>query len=77
MNRIENGAIEETQNLLNEGYKPSDPGLNAIGYQQIISYINNEATREQMIELWLTREIQYAKRQKTYFQKYFPNSLIS
>lgn len=77
MSRIENGAIEETQNLLREGYKQSDPGLNAIGYQQIISYINNEATREQMIELWLTREIQYAKRQKTYFQKYFPNSLIS
>ncbi len=72
ISRIENGAIEETQNLLNEGYKPSDPGLNAIGYQQIIAYINNEMTREQMIELWITREIQYAKRQKTYFKKLFP-----
>lgn len=72
MMRIENGAIEETQNLLNEGYKKSDPGLNAIGYQQIISYINNEMTRKQMIELWITREIQYAKRQKTYFKKLFP-----
>lgn len=72
MARIESGAIEETQGLLNEGYKKSDPGLNAIGYQQIISYINNEMTREQMIELWLTREIHYAKRQKTYFKKLFP-----
>jgi len=71
MKRLDAGAIEETQSLLNEGYKPTDPGLNAIGYQQIISYINNECTKEQMIELWLTREIQYAKRQKTFFKKYF------
>jgi len=71
MARLDAGAIEETQGLLNEGYKPTDPGLNAIGYQQIISYINNECTKEQMIELWLTREIQYAKRQKTFFKKYF------
>ncbi len=71
MARLDAGAIEETQSLLREGYKPTDPGLNAIGYQQIISYINNECTKEQMIELWLTREIQYAKRQKTFFKKYF------
>ncbi|MFZ2205872.1 MAG: tRNA (adenosine(37)-N6)-dimethylallyltransferase MiaA [Microgenomates group bacterium] len=71
MARLDAGAIEETQRLLSEGYKPTDPGLNAIGYQQIISYINDECTKEQMIELWLTREIQYAKRQKTFFKKYF------
>lgn len=72
MNRIENGAIEETQRLLDEGYVPTDPGLNAIGYEQVIAYINKEMTKEQMIELWITREIQYAKRQKTYFKKMFP-----
>lgn len=71
MKRLEEGAIEETQKLLSEGYKKTDPGLNAIGYQQIIAYIENEMTREQMIELWITREIQYAKRQKTFFKKYF------
>lgn len=76
MMRIERGAIEETQNLLNEGYKKSDPGLNAIGYQQIIAYIKNEMTRQQMIELWITREIQYAKRQKTYFKKLFPQNFL-
>lgn len=71
MKRLEEGAIEETQKLFSEGYKKTDPGLNAIGYQQIIAYIENEMTKEQMIELWITREIQYAKRQKTFFKKYF------
>lgn len=71
MKRLEEGAVEETQQLLNDGYTKTDPGLNAIGYQQIIAYIENEMTKEQMIELWITREIQYAKRQKTFFKKYF------
>lgn len=71
MKRLEEGAVEETQQLLNNGYTKTDPGLNAIGYQQIIAYIENEMTKEQMIELWITREIQYAKRQKTFFKKYF------
>lgn len=71
MKRLEEGAVEETQKLLSEGYKKTDPGLNAIGYQQIIAYIENEMTKDQMIELWITREIQYAKRQKTFFKKYF------
>lgn len=71
MKRLEEGAVEETQQLLDAGYAKNDPGLNAIGYQQIISYIENEMTKEQMIELWITREIQYAKRQKTFFKKYF------
>lgn len=71
MKRLEEGAVEETQKLLSDGYKKTDPGLNAIGYQQIIAYIENEMTKEQMIELWITREIQYAKRQKTFFKKYF------
>lgn len=71
MKRLEEGAVEETQQLLDARYAKNDPGLNAIGYQQIISYIENEMTKEQMIELWITREIQYAKRQKTFFKKYF------
>lgn len=75
MQRLEDGAVEELQGLLNDGYTLSDPGLNAIGYSQIGAYIRNETTREQMIENWLTSEIQYAKRQKTFFKKLNLNPL--
>ena len=71
--RIQNGAIEEVKQLLKEGYTKNDPGLNAIGYQQLIAYLNNEITLDEAKNQWITKEVQYAKRQKTYFKKYFPS----
>ncbi len=69
--RIQAGAFEEVKNLLKEGYTKNDPGLNAIGYSQIIGYINNELSLSETKKQWVTAEVQYAKRQKTYFRKYF------
>jgi len=69
--RIKDGAIEEVKKLLDEGYTEQDPGLNAIGYTQLISYIKGERTLEEIKKEWVTKEVQYAKRQKTYFKKYF------
>ena len=69
--RLKNGAIKEVENLLKEGYVKDDPGLNAIGYSQLISYLQNETTLDVARETWINREVQYAKRQKTYFKKYF------
>jgi len=72
--RIENGALKEVESLLKEGYTALDPGLNAIGYSQLIAYINKELSLDETKKQWITSEIQYAKRQKTYFNKYFPIS---
>jgi len=73
ISRIEEGAIEELQKLTKDGYSFNDPGLNAIGYQQIADYLDDKITKEQMIELWITKEMQYSKRQKTFFSKLFPD----
>jgi tRNA dimethylallyltransferase len=70
--RLKDGAIEEVKKLLKKGYTKNDPGLNAIGYQQLISYLNKETSLDEAKKLWITKEVQYAKRQKTYFKKYFP-----
>ncbi len=67
--RIKNGAIEEVESLLKKGYTENDPGLKTIGYQQIIAYLKGELTREQAIEQWVNKEIQYAKRQYTFMKK--------
>lgn len=69
--RIESGALAEVKKLLSEGYTMNDPGLNAIGYKQLIAYIQNKLTLSEAKKQWITREVQYAKRQKTYFAKYF------
>lgn len=72
--RMNDGALKEVKNLLKEGYTKDDPGLKAIGYEQLITYLNNETSLDEAKKQWITKEVQYAKRQKTYFKKYFPNS---
>lgn len=66
--RLKNGALEETKNLLKKGYTQDDPGMNAIGYQQLITYLNGKTTLDEAKKQWITKEVQYAKRQKTYFK---------
>ncbi len=73
LNRIQEGGIEELQQLILDGYSLNDPGLNAIGYRQIADYLTDKITKEQMIEQWITKEMQYSKRQKTFFSKLFPD----
>ena len=70
--RIAAGAIDEVKNLLKEGYSKDDPGLKAIGYKQLIEYIEKAKTLDEAKIEWINKEVQYAKRQKTYFKKYFP-----
>lgn len=72
--RLEQGAIEETKSLLDGGYTAFDPGLKTIGYQQIISYLKGCVSINDMKEVWITKEIQYAKRQATFLKKYIMKS---
>lgn len=67
--RLKNGAIEEVKKLLKMGYKESDPGMKTIGYQQIVKYLNKELTKENAIDNWVNKEVQYAKRQLTFMKK--------
>ena len=67
--RYEHKAVEEVKKLLTNGYSKEDPGLQTIGYQQLIKYLENKTSLEQAKEEWTTKEIQYAKRQLTFMKK--------
>ncbi len=67
--RLKNKAIEEVKTLLRKGYMETDPGLKTIGYQQIIRYLKGKISKEQAIQEWINKEIQYAKRQLTFMKK--------
>lgn len=67
--RLKQGAIKEVKDLLNKGYSNKDPGLQTIGYKQIIKYLKGEMSKENAIEQWRLKEIQYAKRQYTFMKK--------
>ena len=67
--RLKNGAIEEVTGLLKRGYINTDPGLNTIGYIQVIDYLKNISRQEDLVHEWVTKEMQYAKRQLTFMKK--------
>lgn len=68
-NRLKQEAINEVEQLLKKGYTENDPGLKTIGYQQLIKYLRGNLTKEEAVNEWIIREIQYAKRQYTFMKK--------
>jgi len=67
--RMEKGAVDEVIKLQQMNYTGETPGLNAIGYKQIISYLNKSISYEELLLDWKTKEIQYAKRQYTFIKQ--------
>lgn len=63
---IDEGLIEEVKNL-NEKYPHSEILKRAIGYKEIISFLNKEISLEEAKELIKKNSRHYAKRQYTWF----------
>lgn len=66
--RMEDGALEETKRLLIR-FGEDAPGMQTIGYTQLIGHLKGKLTLKEAIEEWITKEIQYAKRQYTFMKQ--------
>ncbi|NCN44984.1 MAG: hypothetical protein COU63_00180 [Candidatus Pacebacteria bacterium CG10_big_fil_rev_8_21_14_0_10_36_11] len=67
--RIEQQVIEEIKNFEKNYSTENLIAKASLGYQEINQYLKNEIDQEKMIELWTTSEIQYARRQMTWWKK--------
>lgn len=65
---IENGLISEAKFLINN-YPISAPALNAIGYKEIILFLQGKISKSEAISLINKNTKLYAKRQLTWFKK--------
>lgn len=65
---IENGLIEEVQNL-REKYNKFPTAMQGLGYKEVVEYLENQITKEEMIEKIKMETRRYAKRQLTWFRK--------
>lgn len=65
---IKNGLIEEVKQLL-EKYNEFPTAMQGLGYKEVVSYLNDEMTKEEMIEKLKMETRRYAKRQLTWFRK--------
>lgn len=68
--QIFDGMTEEARTLLAEGYAEDTPALKSLGYPQSIAFLKGELPRKDAIERVATLTRQYAKRQRTWFNRY-------
>ena len=65
---VEQGLIEEVKDLIKK-YPEFPTAMQAIGYKEIVQYLNNELTKEEAIEKIKQETRRYAKRQITWFKR--------
>jgi len=68
---IEEGALNEVQNLLSLNYPSNLPVMKAIGVPHLGRYLNGEISLQEAIEQAKAATRQYAKRQSTWFRNSF------
>lgn len=61
---------EETRTLLQAGAAPGCPALKSLGYPQVLQWLSGQLTRQETLEQIITLTRQYAKRQRTWFNRY-------
>lgn len=66
---LDNGLIEEVENILALGYSSKLNSLNTVGYKEIISFLKREITFDMATHLIKRNSRHYAKRQMTWFNK--------
>lgn len=67
---IELGLIEELTGILERDFSKQLQSLQTVGYREVISFLNGEYERLEMIEKIKTNTRRYAKRQLTWFRKW-------
>lgn len=65
---IEKGLVEEVKGLLDRGYGKQLVSMQALGYKEIISYLEGRCSLEEAVEILKRDTRHYAKRQLTWFR---------
>lgn len=65
---LEKGLIQEVQEIYNK-YKEFPTAMQALGYKEVVEYLEQKITKDEMIEKIKMESRRYAKRQLTWFRK--------
>jgi len=65
---IEAGLIEEVNKLLDKGYSPDLPGFSAIGYSDIVSYLQGKISLDEAITFIKRRTRVFVRHQANWFK---------
>ncbi|WP_022760003.1 MULTISPECIES: tRNA (adenosine(37)-N6)-dimethylallyltransferase MiaA [unclassified Butyrivibrio] len=66
---MEEGLIDEVKALKEKNIDRKATSMQALGYREILSYLDNEVTKERAVELLKRNTRHFAKRQLTWFRR--------
>jgi len=67
---LRRGLVEETQRLVKAGLAANRTAMQALGYKQVVEFLQDARSLPETVELVKIRTRQFAKRQMTWFRKY-------
>jgi len=67
--RMNEGFIDEVENLLKIGVSWKHQSMNSLGYKESEAFFKEGLTYEEFIDKWNKNEMKYVKRQLTWFKK--------
>jgi tRNA dimethylallyltransferase len=65
---IQQGLVEEVQQLLEKGYSPSLPSMSGIGYKQIVQFVRGEMTLPEAVDKIKHESHRLARHQYAWFR---------
>lgn len=65
---FEKGLVNEVQNLIKKGYKNCNSLLQAVGYKEVVRYLNGEISLDECIDEVTINTRRLAKKQMTWFR---------
>lgn len=66
---LQNGLVDEVKEIC-DNYKEFPTAMQGLGYKEVVEYLKNKTSYEEMTEKIKTESRRYAKRQLTWFRKY-------
>lgn len=74
---LEAGWVEEVELLLEEGYRPEDPGLTGAGYREIVGFLQGGPGLDATADEIRCSHRRYARRQVTWFRHQLPAGTVA
>ncbi len=71
---LEAGWVDEVRNLMERGVPHDAPGLDAVGYREVVQVLRGELPGAELGGAIITSTRRYAKRQDTWFRNQLPAS---
>ena len=67
--QIDDGFVEEVRSLVDGGKELSKTASQALGYKEIISYLNGENTLEDAVDSAVSSTRRFSRRQESWFRR--------